>query len=124
MEIERRLEIWREKMETAGLKISQKKTEHFPAVGDQDHIWMKKYGSQEAVSLPKRSQFKYLGRTIYQDGGCRKEIKLIISKAWNIWRELTGVLCDNKMPSKLKVLMYKTAIRPVLLYGNETWPTT
>ena len=65
--LERRLEIWREKMEAAGLKISQKKTEHFPAVGDQEHIWMKKYGSQEAVSLPKCSQFKYLGRTIYQD---------------------------------------------------------
>ena len=36
--LERRLEIWREKMEAAGLKISQKKTEHFPAVGDQEHI--------------------------------------------------------------------------------------
>ena len=34
------------------------------------------------------------------------------------------MLCDKKMPTKLKVLMYKTAIRPALLYGNETWPIT
>ena len=85
---------------------------------------MKKYGSQETESLPKCSQFKYLGTTIHQDGGCRKEVELRISKAWNKWREMTGVLCDKKMPTKLKVLMYKTAIRPALLYGNETWPIT
>ena len=75
-------------------------------------------------SLPKCSQFKYLGTTIHQGEGCHKEIELRISKAWNKWRELTGVLYDKKMPTKLKVLMYKTAIRPALLYGNETWPIT
>ena len=40
-----RLEIWREKMEAAGLKISRKKTEHLPAAGDQENIRMKKYES-------------------------------------------------------------------------------
>ena len=74
--------------------------------------------------MPKCSQFKYLGTTIHQEGGCRKEVELRISKAWNKWRELTGVLCDKKMPCKLKVLIYKTSIRPTLLYGNETWPIT
>ena len=43
--LERRLEIWREKMEAAGLKISRKKTEHLPAAGDQENIRMKKYES-------------------------------------------------------------------------------
>ena len=28
------------------------------------------------------------------------------------------------MPAHLKVLIYKTAIRPALAYGNETWPVT
>ena len=37
---------------------------------------------------------------------------------------MTGVLCDRKVPQKLKVLIYKTVIRPVLLYGAETWPLT
>jgi len=62
--LERRLEIWREKTEAAGLKINKKKTEHLPAVGNQENIGMKKYGSQVIESLRKCSKFKYLGTTI------------------------------------------------------------
>ena len=51
-------------------------------------------------------------------------MQLRIFKAWNKWRELIRVLCDKKMPVHLKILIYKTAIRPALLYGNETWPVT
>ena len=76
------------------------------------------------ANLPQSAAFKYLGTTIHQEGGCGKEVELRISKAWNRWRELTGVLCDRKMPTKLKTLVYRTVIRPVLLYGNETWPIT
>ena len=35
-----------------------------------------------------------------------------IEKAWYRWRELTGVLCYKEIPTKLKVLLYKTAIKP------------
>ena len=73
---------------------------------------MRKYNSAEMEILPRRTQFKYLGTTIHQEGGCKKEIELRISKAWNKWEELSGVLCDRKMPAHLKVLIYKTAIRP------------
>ena len=31
------------------------------------------------------------------------------------------MLCDKRIPANLKVLIYITAIRPALLYGNETW---
>jgi len=85
---------------------------------------MRKYDSAEWEPLPKCTQYKYLGTTIQQDGGCRMEIETRISKAWNKWRELSGVLCDKKIPIQLKVLIYKTSIRPTLLYGSETWPIT
>ena len=39
------------------------------------------------------------------------------------WREVVGVVCDRKIPPKLKGLIYKSIIRPVLLYGSECWPT-
>ena len=45
-----------------------------------------------------------------------------VAKTWSKWRELSGVICDKKVPTKLKILIYQTVIRPTLLYGCETWP--
>ena len=45
-----------------------------------------------------------------------------MTKAWSKWRELSGVINDKKIPTKLKILIYQTVIRPTLLYGCETWP--
>ena len=39
------------------------------------------------------------------------------------WRQASGVLCDKRVPQKLKGKFYRTAIRPVMLYGTECWPT-
>ena len=35
------------------------------------------------------------------------------------WRDISGVMCDKRMPRKLKCKIYRTAIKPVLLYGAE-----
>ena len=36
------------------------------------------------------------------------------------WKKFSGVLCDRR---KLKGKVYKTMIRPAMLYGAETWAT-
>ena len=36
--------------------------------------------------------------------------------------DLTGVTCDKIVPTKMKLLIYQTVVRPTLLYGFETWP--
>ena len=36
-------------------------------------------------------------------------------------RDLSGVISDNKMPRILKIKLYMTVIRPVLLYGADCW---
>ena len=64
-----------------------------------------------------KSKTEYL--PVHQDGGCKTEVQLRISRAWDKWRELTGVLCGKKIPKKLKVPVYKPVIRPVMLYGAE-----
>ena len=35
--------------------------------------------------------------------------------------EIIGVVCDRKIPKKLKCKMYKYVIRSVLLYRAECW---
>ena len=35
--------------------------------------------------------------------------------------EVRGVICDRHVPRRVKTNVYRTIVRPVLLYGSETW---
>ena len=37
------------------------------------------------------------------------------------WRSALRVLCDRRIPIKLKGKFYKTVIRPAMLYGIKCW---
>jgi len=37
------------------------------------------------------------------------------------WRRASGVLCNKKVPLKLKGKFYRTAVRPAWLSGTECW---
>ncbi|MCJ8732712.1 hypothetical protein PDJAM_G00214370 [Pangasius djambal] len=39
---------------------------------------------------------------------------------WNGWRKVSGVLCDRKISARIKRKVYKTVVRPAMLYGLET----
>jgi len=123
-DMQRRLERWRECLEEGGLKLSRTKTEHLVPAGDTANIKLKEYNKNSFTELPQTTSFKYLGTMIHQEGGCKTEIEKRIGKAWDRWRSLTGVMCDRKVPTRLKMLMYKVCIRPAMLYGHEIWPLT
>ena len=50
------------------------------------------------------------------------EITRRIQAGWKNWRDVSGVLCDRRMPVKLKGKVYKTVVRPAMLYGMEVTP--
>ena len=62
-----------------------------------------------------------LWSTIEATGGCGADVDNRVRSAWNSWRGLSGVICDKKVPVKLKNKLYKTVIRPTLIYGSECW---
>ena len=93
-------ERWRECMEKNGLKLSRVKTEHLQTTQDTDPVRMKRYMETEMVNLPTVQPFKYIGSTIDRGGGASKDVDNRVTKAWSKWRELSGVICDKKIPKK------------------------
>ena len=71
--------------------------------------------------LPTVDSFSYLASTIQAEGGCEKDVTNVINAGWNRWREMSGVICDKKVPEVLKNKIYKTAIRLAMTYGGECW---
>ena len=71
--------------------------------------------------IPQVPRFKYLGSVIQDDGEIEGDVNHRIQAGWMKWRKASGVLCDAKVPIKLKGKFYRTAVRPAILYGTECW---
>ncbi|XP_071694390.1 uncharacterized protein [Rutidosis leptorrhynchoides] len=74
--------------------------------------------------LHPQTSFRYLGSVLHKSGRINEDVSYRIKVGWLKWRAATGVLCDKKIPLKLKGKLFKVAIRPVMLYGSECWPMT
>ena len=117
---EEELEEWRNALERRGLKVSRGKTEYL-CINKKRNLPPIKIGDDD---LPEVEDFKYLGSTFEQSGGCVKEVKKRIQAGWNSWRNTSGIMCDKRVPVKIKGKLYKTVVRPAMLYGLETAPLT
>jgi hypothetical protein len=73
--------------------------------------------------VPKKDIFHYLESMLQKDGDIDEDLSHKIKTSWLKWRQASGVLCDPMVPLKLKCKLYRTAIRPAMLYGVECWPT-
>ena len=56
---------------------------------------------------------------MHKEGDIVDDVAHRIRAGWLKWRGASGVLCDKRIPLKLKRKFYKTAIRPPMLYGVE-----
>jgi hypothetical protein len=73
--------------------------------------------------VPKKDIFRYLGSMLQKNGNIDEDVSHRIKVGWLKWRQASGVLCDPRVPLKLKGKFYRTAIRSAMLYGAECWPT-
>ncbi|KAH1225701.1 Craniofacial development protein 2 [Glycine max] len=55
------------------------------------------------------------------DGEIEGDVNHRIQAGWMKWRKASEVLCDAKVPIKLKGKFYRTTVRPAILYGTECW---
>jgi hypothetical protein len=73
--------------------------------------------------VPKKGTFHYLGSMLQKDGDIDEDLSRRIKAGRLKWCQASGVLCDPRVPLKLKGKFYRTAIQPAMLYGAECWPT-
>ena len=117
-QVEEKLESWRYALERSGMKVNRRKTEYMCVNERQDNSsgTVKMQGEEVA----KVEDFKYLGSTVQSNGKCGREVKKRVHAGWNGWRRMSGVICDRRVPSRVKGKVYKVAVRPAMLYGLET----
>uniref|UniRef100_A0A8I6WS22 Reverse transcriptase domain-containing protein n=1 Tax=Hordeum vulgare subsp. vulgare TaxID=112509 RepID=A0A8I6WS22_HORVV len=120
--VNRKLELWRWTLELKGFRLSRTKTEYmrccFSATRHEDGEV-----SLGGQVVPERDTFRYLGSMLQKDGDIDEDVGHRIKAGWMKWSQASGILCDKRVPQKLKGRFYRTAIRPAMLYGAECWPT-
>jgi hypothetical protein len=120
--VDNKLELWRQTLESKGFRLSRSKTEYMKCdfsdarSEDEDVIL-------DGQTVPKKDTFRYLGSILQSNGEIDEDVSHRIRAGWVKWRQASGILCDKKVPRKLKGKFYRTAIRPAMLYGAECWAT-
>ncbi|XP_052859679.1 uncharacterized protein LOC128266927 [Anopheles cruzii] len=66
-------------------------------------------------------EFVYLGSLVTADNDTSREIRRRIISGSRAYYGLHKQLRSNRLSTRTKCDLYKTLIRPVVLYGHETW---
>ena len=120
-ELNGKLETWRQSLEAYGFRLSRSKTKYMECnfskrrsrstfelkVGD--HI------------IPQVTRFKYIWSIVQNEGEIEADVNQRIQAGWLKWRRASGVLCDKKVPLKLRGKLYWTAVRPAMLLVRSVW---
>ena len=108
-------------MESKGFRLSITKTEYmrcsFSTIRHEEEV------SLDGQVVPQKDTFRYLGSMLQKDGDNNEDVNHRIKARWMKWHQASSVLCDKRVPQKLKGKFYRTAIRPRMLYGARYWPT-
>ena len=115
-EVERRLESWRYALEKRGMKASRSKTKYLCINGRNDNETVK----MEDTKVPRVKEFKYLGSIVQDSGSCEREVKNRVQAGWNRWKKVSGVICDRRLPARVKGKGYSSVVRPAMVYRLET----
>ena len=97
-ELEQRLESWKYVLKRKGMKVNRSKAKYPCINGGIDDETVK----MEDTKMPRVEEFKYLGSTVKESDGCEKEVKKRVKAGWNRWRRVSGVICDKRLPARIK----------------------
>ena len=78
----------------------------------------------EGEALDEVESFTYLGSTVDNTGGTEADVRAHIGKARAAFQQLKNVWRSSLLSTSSKIKIFNTIVKPVLLYGAETWRTT
>nr|KAG5692146.1 hypothetical protein BaRGS_020694 [Batillaria attramentaria] len=78
----------------------------------------------EGEALEEVENFTYLGSIVDKQGGTDADVRIRTGKARSAFLQLKNVWSSADLSTSLKIRIFNTIVKPVLLYGAETWRTT
>lgn len=116
-ELQEALNRWNEVMVSMGMRINKEKTEVMVIAREREEMEV----NLEETRLEQVNKFKYLGVIMDGQGRMDDELKERIGKFSQNVGMLYPLLKGKEIPTEIKALIYKTILRPILLYGSECW---
>ena len=79
----------------------------------------------EDTKVQRVKEFKYLGSKVQESGSCdREERGECRQDGTDGWRRASGVICDRRLPGRVKGKVYSSVVRPTMVYELETVAVT
>ena len=47
---------------------------------------------------------------VQESGSCEREVKKRVHAGWNRWRKVSGVICDRRLPARVKEKVYTSVV--------------
>ena len=113
----------KEKAQQMGLVINQDKTEYM-VISREGTTKNSGHMQIDNMTIKRTETYKYLGTIFNCSNIIREEIQARINSGNKIYYALQHLLKSNALSRNTKITIYKTLIRPIVLYGSETWSTT
>ena len=97
------------------MKVSRSKAKYLCINGGNDKETVK----MEDTKVPRVKEFKYFRSMVQESGSCEREVKKRVQARWNRWRKVSGVICNRRLPARVKGKVYSSVVRPAMMYGLE-----
>lgn len=118
--LERAVDRWARGLQQNGMKMNNKKTEVMSVGRNREEINVE----VGEVRIQQVSNFTYLGVNINEENLQEVELNKRIGKYNANVNMLYPILKDKSVPTKCKTIIFNSILKPILLYGSETWALT
>ena len=113
------LKVIQEETNLSGLEINNTKTKYMTNVNRKNDVTNSIVIN--GATYEKVSCFRYLGSTVTESNDIIVEIKEKIAAGNRCLRSLDRIMKARYISKRVKIRIYKTIIKPIVVFGSETW---